>query len=61
MMDLWQARFERERAARREAESLLHAKSRELYETNRSLEVRAADLAASLEQLHEAQNQLIQR
>jgi two-component system NtrC family sensor kinase len=61
MMDPWQARFERERAARREAESLLHAKSRELYETNRSLEVRAADLAASLEQLHEAQDQLIQR
>lgn len=61
MSDVWQARFERERAARREAEELLHAKSRELYEANQSLESRAGELAASLERLHETQDQLVQR
>jgi signal transduction histidine kinase len=59
--DAWRRRFERERLARKEAESLLSAKSRELFEANRSLEERARDLASSLEQLHAAQDALVQR
>ena len=61
MSDPWQGRFERERAARREAEALLHAKSRELYESNVSLEARAAELATSLETLRRTQSQLVQQ
>jgi C4-dicarboxylate-specific signal transduction histidine kinase len=58
---VWQQRFERERAARKEAESLLHDKSRALYLANQELEARAADLAVSLAQLREAQAQLVER
>jgi signal transduction histidine kinase len=61
LSDVWQARFERERAARREAETLLHAKSRELFEANQSLEARAAQLASSLARLEQTQEQLVQR
>jgi signal transduction histidine kinase/CheY-like chemotaxis protein/HPt (histidine-containing phosphotransfer) domain-containing protein len=42
--DVWQARFERERAARREAEAILETKSRELYNLNESLEAARDDL-----------------
>jgi two-component system NtrC family sensor kinase len=59
--EAWRARFERERAARREAEALLHDKSRELYLAIESLSRRADELSASLEQLREAQDQLVQR
>jgi two-component system NtrC family sensor kinase len=57
----WRARFERERTARREAEALLHDKSRELFTANESLTRRADELTASLEQLRDAQDQLVQR
>ncbi len=59
--DPWKARFERERAARREAEALLHEKSREIYATNQALEARAQDLASSLDQLRAAQDQLVEQ
>jgi signal transduction histidine kinase len=39
----WKARFDRERSARKEAESLLEDKSRELYELNQSLEQKVQD------------------
>jgi C4-dicarboxylate-specific signal transduction histidine kinase len=60
-VDAWRARFERERAARREAEDLLHAKSRELWAANQALEARAAELATSLQRLEEARDALVQR
>ncbi len=59
--DAWQRRFEREREARKEAEGLLHAKSRELFEANQALAERASALAASLDQLRAAQDALVQR
>jgi len=40
----WRLRFERERAARREAETLLHEKSREIYLANEALKARADEL-----------------
>lgn len=40
----WRRRFERERAARKEAELLLEDKSRDLYQANRSLESHAREL-----------------
>ncbi len=58
---VWQRRFERERTARREAELLLHDKSRELYLANNAMSERAADLAASLAQLHATQAHLVER
>jgi signal transduction histidine kinase len=61
MSDAWQQRFERERAARREAEQLLHEKSRDLYAANLSLEARAAELSASLDTLRDTQDQLVER
>ena len=57
----WKARFERERAARREAETLLHEKSRELYLANEALQARAAELAESMEQLQSAQGALVRQ
>ncbi|MFZ9888745.1 MAG: sensor histidine kinase [Myxococcota bacterium] len=57
----WRLRFERERAARREAETLLHEKSRELFESNQLLEARATELSASLAQLREAQETLVRQ
>ena len=36
--EAWRRRFERERAARREAEALMEAKSSELYQANQRLE-----------------------
>lgn len=59
--EAWRGRFERERAARREAEELLHVKSRQLYELNVELAARAADLSRSLEELRAAQATLVQR
>jgi C4-dicarboxylate-specific signal transduction histidine kinase len=61
MTDPWKERFDRERAARREAEALLHEKSRELYLANQATEARATELTASLEQLRMAQDELVQR
>ena len=40
----WRRRFERERAARKEAELLLEDKSRDLYQANRALESHAREL-----------------
>lgn len=57
----WQARFERERAARREAETLLHDKSRELYLANQALQARAAELAASMASLTAAQDAMVRQ
>ncbi len=57
----WRIRFERERASRREAESILHAKSRALFELNQQLEARAEDLARALQQLKDAQDQMVQQ
>ncbi len=42
--EVWKRRFERERAARKQAESLLHDKSRELFEANLGLSARASAL-----------------
>jgi hypothetical protein len=44
----WRLRFERERAARREAETLLHEKSREIYLATESLKARADELTMSM-------------
>ena len=57
----WQIRFERERTARREAETLLHEKSRELYLSNEALTRRAAELTASMESLASAQEALVRQ
>ena len=57
----WQIRFERERTARREAETLLHEKSRELYLSNEALKRRAAELTASMESLAAAQEALVRQ
>lgn len=57
----WRDRFERERKARKEAEALLDGKSRELFEANQNLQLRAEELARSLEQLREAQETLVRR
>jgi C4-dicarboxylate-specific signal transduction histidine kinase len=57
----WRERFERERKARKQAEALLDEKSRELYEANSNLRVRAEELAESLEQLRSTQETLVQR
>lgn len=59
--EVWKARFDRERAARREAEDLLHEKSRELYHLNQQAEQRADDLARSLAELGATQSALVQR
>ncbi len=59
--DAWRRRFDRERAARKEAEELLTAKSRELFEANQALAERAGDLASSLVRLQQAQDALVQR
>ncbi len=56
--ETWRARFERERAARREAEDLLNDKSRELYRTNESLAARVQELANTLQALAEANTRL---
>ncbi len=56
----WRARFERERAARKEAESLLNAKSRELWAANQTLAARAEDLTASLRRLEETRDALVE-
>ncbi|MFM8980813.1 MAG: response regulator [Planctomycetia bacterium] len=53
----WQRRFERERAARKEAEGLLEIKSREIYAINEALSQRAAELDASLAELVQARQQ----
>jgi two-component system NtrC family sensor kinase len=59
--EAWKHRFERERTARREAEELLHVKSRDLYEANVELAARAQDLSRSLADLRAAQTALVQR
>ncbi len=57
----WRARFDRERAARKEAERLLEEKGRELYQANNSLRRLLGDLEARVEertrQLTEAKEQ----
>lgn len=57
----WRRRFERERAARKEAESLLHVKSREIFTANEALAQRAHELDASLSQLMQAKAALVER
>jgi two-component system NtrC family sensor kinase len=59
--DAWQQRFERERAARKEAERLLDARSGELWEANQALMARASELAASLERLELARTALVEQ
>ena len=44
--DRWQRRIERERMARKQAESLLEQKSRELYQANLQLQTQTASLEA---------------
>ena len=56
----WKVRFERERAARRQAEELLHEKSRELYLLNQQLKERADELSTSLHRLEDTQEQLVE-
>lgn len=51
--DAWEARFHRERAARREAERLLQEKSRELYASNQQLTRSLTDLVTARETLVE--------
>ncbi len=57
----WRLRFERERAARREAETLLHEKSREIYLANESLKARADELTMSMATLASAQEALVRQ
>ena len=59
-VEKWQRRFDRERAARREAERLLHDKSRALFVTNQALETKAEDLKDSLERLRSTQAKLVE-
>ncbi len=60
-VERWRHRFERERSARREAETLLHEKSRELYLVNEALRARADELTASMASLAAAQEALVQQ
>ncbi len=57
--NVWQKRFDRERAARKEAERLLEVKSLELFEANRLLEAKVEErtqrLAEALEETKSAQ------
>ncbi len=57
--DAWKARFERERAARKEAERVIEDKSRALYGLNQALIQKARDLEATIEQLKLTQGALI--
>jgi len=57
----WKRRFDRERAARQEAEALLHDKSREVYLANEALKARAAELTASMESLEAAKDALVRQ
>jgi two-component system NtrC family sensor kinase len=59
--DVWRMRFDRERAARREAETLLNDKSRELYLINGELRQQAAELEASMVSLATAQAALVRQ
>lgn len=59
--EAWRRRFERERAARKEAEGLLHVKSREIYAVNEALAQRASELDQSLSELVEAKAALVER
>ncbi|MBU6160418.1 MAG: HAMP domain-containing histidine kinase [Myxococcales bacterium] len=59
--DVWRMRFDRERAARREAETLLNDKSRELYLINEELRQQAAELEASMVSLAAAQEALVRQ
>lgn len=60
-VERWRLRFERERTARREAETLLHEKSRELYLANEALRARADELTSSMASLAAAQEALVQQ
>ncbi len=60
-VERWRLRFERERAARREAETLLHEKSRDLYLANEALTARADELTASMASLAAAQEALVRQ
>jgi len=59
--DVWQSRFERERAARKEAERLLTVKTRELFAANEALRAQAAEVRASYAQLEDAQTALLEQ
>lgn len=48
--ELWQKRFERERAARKSAEKLLEEKSLEIWQINQELERKIVDRTAELEE-----------
>jgi len=50
----WEARFHRERAARREAELLLQEKSRDLYASNQQLTQSLIELASAVESAEQA-------
>lgn len=55
-VERWRQRFERERAARREAEALLTDKSRELHLVNEALRTRLSELTGAMEILLAAQD-----
>ena len=59
--DVWRSRFERERAARKEAERLLTVKTRELFAANEALRAQATELRASYAQLEDAQTALLEQ
>lgn len=59
--DVWRSRFERERAARKEAERLLTVKTRELFAANEALRAQAAEVRASYAQLEDAQTALLEQ
>jgi len=52
----WKKRFERERAARKEAEQLLEAKSAEVYEINKNLEKLVYERTIALEEALKSAN-----
>lgn len=58
-MERWEKRFNRERAARRQAESILEERSRALYEVNQALEQAKASLEHRVQERTEALEQAI--
>ena len=58
-VERWEKRFNRERAARRQAESVLEERSRALYEVNQALEQAKASLEHRVQERTEALEQAI--
>ncbi|SEG86326.1 PAS domain-containing hybrid sensor histidine kinase/response regulator [Marinobacterium lutimaris] len=58
---LWQRRLERERAARKEAESLLEDKAAELFAANQQLEQERSQLSEMIETVESSINQLLRK